>query len=180
MKTKHKKETSSKEWELQAKSGNFPIWLPPALTPSSYHFQALFFLRLLDLWIKNETPSCLTHSFLLSSWPEWFRQGHTPSPAEAPLMDKHRKESKKKKKSQDIWEDRTVQKREVGGNSNKIELLQEDFSRLFIQVIRRNQEQPVTSISRDQTELICFIPFPLKTSFWQHLKKKGRNNLYQC
>ena len=56
-------------------------------------------------------------------------------------------------------------KKRGGGNSNKIELLQEDFSRLFIQVIRRNQEQPVTSISRDQTELICFIPFPLKTSF---------------
>lgn len=99
--------TSSQEWKLSN------------MTPSSSDYFILSFSSSLfpsasgSLNQQNETPSCLTHSFLLSFWPEWFRQGHTPSPAEAPLMDKHRKESKNThtKKSQDIWKDRTVQKR---------------------------------------------------------------------
>lgn len=51
--------------------------------------------------------------------------------------------------------------------SKKMELLQEareDLPRLFIQVVRKNQEQTVTSISREQFEFICLIPLPLKTS----------------
>ena len=138
--------TSSQEWKLSN------------MTPSSSDYFILSFSSSLfpsasgSFNQQNETASCLTHSFLLSSWPEWFRQGHTPSPAEAPLMDKHRKESKHThKKITGHMKRQNCSKRGDQVPSNKIELLQEDFSRLFIQVIRRNQRLwlpfPETSLS---------------------------------
>lgn len=84
--------TSSQEWKLSntalSSSDSLILSFSSSLFPSASG----------SLNQQNETPSCLSHAFLLSSWSEWFRQGHIPSPAEAPLMNKHRKESKKKKK----------------------------------------------------------------------------------